>query len=73
MTATISTPFNDAQLLLLRLFSRPMPEKTFNELRELLINFYEMMLQNEVERVMDEKKVDRTDFDKILNEHQRTK
>ena len=75
MTTQISVaqPLNEVQLMLLRLFSRPMPEHDLEAIREMLLTYYETALQKEVERVIQEKNITRTDFDRILNQQQRTK
>ena len=75
MTTQISVaqPLNEIQLMLLRLFSRPMPEHDLEAIREMLLTYYETALQKEVERVIQEKSITRTDFDRILNQQQRTK
>jgi hypothetical protein len=74
MTAQMSAtqPLNDVQMMLLRLFSRPMPEYDVEAIRELLLTYYETALQKEVERVIEQKGITRTDFDNILNQQQRT-
>ena len=69
---TATQPLTEVQLMLLRLFSRPMPEYDVEAIREMLLNYYEIALQKEVERVIEQKNITRTDFDKLLNKHQRT-
>ena len=69
---TATQPLTEVQLMLLRLFSRPMPEYDVEAIREMLLKYYETALQKEVERVIEEKNITRTDFDTILNKHQRT-
>lgn len=66
-------PLNDVQLMLLRLFSRPMPSQDLDAIREMLLSYYETALHNEVERVIEEKGITRVDFDAVLNKQQRTK
>jgi hypothetical protein len=75
MTAQISPnqPLNEVQMMLLRLFSRPMPEYDVEAIRELLLSYYETALQKELNRVIEQKDITRTDFDNILNQQQRTK
>ena len=75
MNAQIATaqPLNDVQLMLLRLFSRPMPSQDLDAIREMLLSYYETALHKEVERVIEEKGITRVDFDAILNKQQRTK
>ncbi len=66
-------PLNEVQLMLLRLFSRPMPEYDLEAIREMLLSYYETTLHNEVERIIKEKDITRADFDVVLNKQQRTK
>jgi hypothetical protein len=66
-------PLNDIQLMLLRLFSRPMPAYDLEAIREMLVTYYETALHREVERVIEEKGITRADFDAVLNQKQRMK
>lgn len=66
-------PLNDVQLMLLRLFSRPMPDKDLEAIREMLLNYYETALHEEVELVIEKKGITRADFDVVLNKQQRSK
>jgi len=71
--AVASQPLNDVQLMLLKLFSRPVTANQLEEIREMLLNYYETELQKELDRVIAEKKITRADFDAVLNIQQRTK
>jgi hypothetical protein len=55
------------------LFSRPMPNNDLEAIREMLLTYYETALHQEVERVIKEKDIKRSDFDAVLNKQQRTK
>ena len=70
---TPSQPLNEVQMMLLRLFSRPMPDYDLEAIREMLLNYYEKSLHQELERVIEEKNITRADFDAVLNKQQRTK
>jgi hypothetical protein len=70
---TPAQPLNEVQLMLLRLFSRPMPNNDLEAIREMLLTYYETALHQEVERVIKEKDIKRSDFDAVLNKQQRTK
>jgi hypothetical protein len=70
---TPAQSLNDVQLMLLRLFSRPMPNNDLEAIREMLLTYYETALHQEVERVIKEKDIKRSDFDAVLNKQQRTK
>lgn len=71
--AAPAEPLNDVQLMLLRLFSRPMPKHDEEAIREMLLAYYEQALHNEVARVIEKKGIKRADFDAKLNQQQRTK
>lgn len=69
---TIHTPLNEVQLTLLRLFSRGMSAQELEALRKLLMAFYEQELQKELSQVISDKNIQREDFEKRLNQQQRT-
>lgn len=69
----VQVPLNDAQLTLLRLFSREMSQEEFHSLRKVLMEFYEQELQKELDNVIAEKKLSPRDFQERLNRQQRTK
>lgn len=69
----VNPPLNDVQLMLLKLFSRPMSNQDLFSIRDMLLAYYDAMLQKELDNVIEAKKIERSDFDRILNEHQRTK
>ncbi len=71
--STVNQPLNEVQLMLLRLFSRPMPQQDMDMIRDLLLQYYETALQNELDHVIEQKSITRTDFEAILNKQQRTK
>ena len=75
MTAQVAPtqPLNDVQMMLLRLFSRPMPTQDLEAIREMLLAYYENALHREVERVIEQKGITRDDFEAVLNKQQRTK
>jgi len=69
----IQTPLNDVQLMLLRLFSRPMSKSDTEAIRNMLLDYYDMLLQQEVDKVIEEKGIQREDFERLLNQDRRTK
>ena len=71
--STIQKPLNDVQLLLLRLFSRPMSKSDTEAIRNMLLEYYETLLQEEVDKVIEEKGIKREDFDRLLNTNRRSK
>ena len=72
-TTTTSPPLNDVQLMLLQLFSRPMAEQEVQAIRKMLLEYYEHLLQAEIDVVIAEKQIKRADFDQVLNRDQRSK
>ena len=72
MTAQ-AQPLNEVQIMLLRLFSRPMPTQDLEAIREMLLTYYEKALHEEVERVIEKKGITRADFEAVLNKQQRSK
>lgn len=69
----IQTPLNDVQLMLLRLFSRPMSKSDTEAIRNMLLDYYDALLQQEVNKAIDEKGIQREDFERLLNQDQRKK
>lgn len=66
MTAQ-AQPLNEVQLMLLRLFSPPMPSQDVEAIREMLLSYYEKALHEEVENVIEKKGITRADFEAVLN------
>jgi hypothetical protein len=66
-------PLNSVQQNLLALFSRSISESEQNDIQEMLLNYYDKMLQNEVQKVIQEKGYTSADFEAVLNNSQRTK
>ena len=64
---------NEVQLTLLKLFSRKMSEAEQTEIKEMLLNYYDNALQKEVQNVIKKKGYTKADFEKVLNNSQRTK
>lgn len=71
-SAQLTPPLNDVQLMLLRLFSRPMTEEDVKNIRAMLLEYYDSMLQKEVTTVIDEKGIKREDFEQLLRKDQRS-
>ncbi len=63
---------NEAQLVLLRLFDRPIEEAEVTELRDFLVAYYNQKLQKELDKVITEKKMTVQDIDNLGNFENRT-
>ncbi|MBC7775702.1 MAG: hypothetical protein H7246_09720 [Phycisphaerae bacterium] len=72
-TATTVPPLNDVQLMLLRLFSRDMSKTELDAIRAMLLDYYDRALQDEVQKVIKEKKIERSTFEEKLNQQQRSR
>jgi hypothetical protein len=68
-----NTGLNEVQVGLLRMFNRPMSQEESIEIRDLLSQHYANKLFDEVDRAVAEKGITEGDYDKLRNEHQRTK
>jgi hypothetical protein len=74
MTKNIeSTGLNEVQLSLLRMFNRKMSYEESIEIKDLLSKHYAQRLFDEVDRVVAEKGITESDYEKLRNEHHRTK
>ena len=65
-------PLNEAQLTLIRLFSRKMEKEEFQALQKMLLSFYDEALQKELDRVIAQKNIQPEDFVTRLELQQRT-
>jgi len=59
-------PLNDVQLMLLKLFSRPMSPNEVETIQEMLLDYYDKLLQEEVEKNIEAKGITRSDFENLL-------
>ncbi len=60
---------NEAQLMLLKLFSRQMPPEVLAQLRLLLVEFYDDIVQSEIERLTISKGIDQEKLDALQHLH----
>ena len=63
---------NEVQIGLLRMFSRPMSTEQTLKIKRVIVNFLSDELDEEVERVVTEKGITDSDFQKLRKQHQRT-
>lgn len=59
-------PLNEVQLMLLRLFSRPVSTQDLDAIQNILLDYYNNALQKELDRVIAEKNITREDYERIL-------
>ena len=71
-TKNISFPLNEVQMMLLKLFSGPNNTKDTEAIRQLLLDYYNKALQDELENVIAKKDITRADYNKVLTQQQRT-
>jgi hypothetical protein len=72
MIASISTPFNNAQLELLKLFSNDLKEAELKELKQILLEFKFRRVTKMVDEIWDEKGWTEETMNMFLNTHERT-
>lgn len=72
-TISSTAPMNETQMMLLRLFSRPMSSEATEDIRKLLLDYYDKMLQEEVEKAIAEKGLTESDFEAMANKSYRNR
>lgn len=65
---TLRSPFNKAQLELLKLFSRVSNEDELNEIREMISQYYAKKVTEEANRLWDERGYTQETMEQWLNE-----
>lgn len=68
----VSKRLNEAQLVLLRLFDRPIAHEEVTELRDFLVAYYSKKLEIELNRIIAEKQMTVQDIDNLGNFENRT-
>ena len=68
----VSKKLNEAQLVLLRLFDRPIAQEEVTELRDFLVAYYNKKLEVELNRIIAEKQMTLQDIDNLGNFENRT-
>ena len=64
---------NSVQISLMRLFDRPMPPEELDKVHQLLMEYYSELIATEADDIIARKGYTKTDFDKVLNESERTR
>lgn len=72
MTQQITTPFSNAQLELLKLFSNDLKDNELKELKEILLKFKFNRVTKMVDEIWDEKGWTEETMNEFLNTHMRT-
>ncbi len=72
MEAVLQTPFNTAQVEILKLFSQELTDEQLEELRQVLIAFRFKLLDKHVEQVVEQKGLTETQINQASQEHRRT-
>ena len=72
-SSSVQTPMNATQMMLLRLFSRPVPEQRMKEIKKLLLQYYTQNLHDEVEKAIAEKGITDADYEALENKSYRNR
>jgi hypothetical protein len=72
MAAQQPTKLNAVQMHLLKMFARPMNEQDLQAIKALLSNYYAQKVDEESERIWEEKGMSQQSIDELLNAHLRT-
>ncbi|MBQ1752894.1 MAG: hypothetical protein II109_05745 [Paludibacteraceae bacterium] len=72
METTLRTPFNETQIMLLKLFANAQTEQEELELKNLLVDFYNRKMVRAAERVIKEKNLTNEKVEALSREHLRT-
>jgi S-adenosylmethionine synthetase len=70
--ANQSTKLNPVQIHLLKMFSRPIKENDLLEIKTLLSNYYAKKVDEESDKIWEEKKMSQNSIQELLNTHIRT-
>jgi len=74
MEANEITPnLNEQQLLMLRLFQNPMPESSFNQIRELAVRLLALELDETMEKWETDNHITPDHYEKLSRQHFRSK
>ena len=74
MEANEVTPkLNEQQLLMLRLFKNPLPESSFNQIRQLAVKLLALQLDETIEKWEAENGITDEYYDKLSKQHFRSK
>lgn len=73
MKQTLSTPLNQAQMMVLQVVKEQYNERDLDELRQLLVAFNHRKMQERLDQTVSQKGYTALDFEQMLNGHARKK
>ena len=72
MNAVLSNVMNPAQMMIINSFASATSQKELDELRDLLLDYYNQKLQEELQRLWVDGTLDQKRLDELKGEHFRT-
>ena len=72
MNAVLSNVMNPAQMMIINSFASATSQKELDELRDLLLDYYNQKLQEELQRLWADGTLDQKRLDELKEEHFRT-
>ena len=72
MNAVLSNVMNPAQMMIINSFASATSQKELDELRDLLLDYYNQKLQEELQRLWEDGTLDQKRLDELKEEHFRT-
>lgn len=72
MNAVLSNVMNPAQMMIINSFASATSQKELDELRDLLLDYYNQKLQEELQRLWVDGTLDQKRLDELKEEHFRT-
>jgi len=69
MQTIVNQNLNNAQLEILKMFSKPMPKTELIELKKTLVNFLTKRIDSEVDDIVQNKKLTSAKLEMVLNSH----
>jgi hypothetical protein len=70
--AATATKLNPVQLHLLELFAHPVTDNELDDVKKLLVEYYDQKASDEVERIWDERNFTKQTIEDLLNSHVRS-
>lgn len=67
-----STKLNDMQLFMIKLFDRQLTSEQQVEIKEILSDYFARLVDEDIDRIWEERSLTQQDLDGALNTHRRT-